>query len=75
MNLNRIKPEKQILAESTGLSCDDGQLRVTVEPHPARGVVVAIAVKGVDASAQSKQAARISEIMDRYALAYTLEWR
>lgn len=66
---------RSILSESTGLSCEDGQLRVTVEPHPARGVVVAIAVQGVDAAAQSKQAACISEIMDRYALAYTLEWR
>jgi hypothetical protein len=45
------------------------------EPHPTRGVVVAIALKGVDASAQPEQAARISEIMDRYSFAYTLEWR
>jgi fatty-acyl-CoA synthase len=66
---------RAILAETTGLSCENGQLSIVVEPHPTRGVVVAIALKGVDASAQPEQAARISEIMDRYSFAYTLEWR
>jgi fatty-acyl-CoA synthase len=64
-----------ILAETTGLSCENGQLGIVVEPHPTRGVVVAIALKGVNASAQPEQAARISEVMDRYSFAYTLEWR
>jgi hypothetical protein len=36
---------------------------------------VTIAVKGVDVAAQPQQAARISEIMDRFSLAYTLAWR
>jgi fatty-acyl-CoA synthase len=65
---------RAILAETTGLSCENGQLSIMVKPHTTRGVVVAIALKG-DASAQPEQAARISEIMDRYSFAYTLEWR
>jgi len=64
-----------ILAATTGLSCENGQLSIAVEPHPTRGVVVSVAVKGVDASAQPELAARISETMDRYSFAYTLEWR
>jgi fatty-acyl-CoA synthase len=66
---------RAILAETTGLSCEDGQLSIVVEPHPTRGAVVAIALKGVDASLQPEQAARVSKIMDRYSFAYTLEWR
>ena len=66
---------RDVLAETTGLSCDDGQLDVAVEPHPTRGVIVSIAVRGLDASAHPEQTARISEIMDRYSFAYTLEWR
>jgi fatty-acyl-CoA synthase len=64
-----------VLAEATGLSWENGQLSIVVEPHPIRGVVVAIALKGVNASAQPKQAVRISEMMDRYSFAYTIEWR
>lgn len=66
---------RTILSETTGLSCEAGELQVSVEPHPTRGTVVAIAVKGVDAAAQAEQAARIAEIMDRFSLAYTLAWR
>jgi fatty-acyl-CoA synthase len=66
---------RAILAETTGLSCENGQLSIVVEPHPARGVVVAIALNGVDALVQPELAARISETMDRYSFAYTLEWR
>ena len=66
---------RAILAEATGLSCENGQLSIAVEPHPTRGVVVAIALKGVNASAQPEQSARISEVMDSYSFAYTLEWR
>jgi fatty-acyl-CoA synthase len=66
---------RAILAETTGLSCENGQLSIVVEPHPTRGVVVAIALQGVDASEQPEQAARISKIMDRYSFVYTLEWR
>ena len=66
---------RAVLAETTGLSCENGQLGIVVEPHPTRGVVVAIALKGVNVSAQPEQAARISEVMDRYSFAYTLEWR
>jgi fatty-acyl-CoA synthase len=66
---------RKVLAETTGLSCENGELRVVVEPHPTRGIMVAIAIKGVDASARPEQSARIAEIMDRYSLAYTFEWR
>jgi fatty-acyl-CoA synthase len=66
---------RNILAESTGLSCQNGQLSIVVEPHATRGIMMTIAVKGVDASEQLAQAARISEIMDRYSFAYTVEWR
>jgi fatty-acyl-CoA synthase len=66
---------RAILAETTGHSCESRQISIVVEPHPIRGVVVAIALKGVDVSAQPEQAARIAEIMDRYSFAYTLEWR
>jgi fatty-acyl-CoA synthase len=66
---------RSVLAETTGFSCEDGQLSIAVEPHSTRGVILVIAVKGVDASAQPEQAARISGIMDRYSFAYSLEWR
>jgi fatty-acyl-CoA synthase len=66
---------RKILAETTGLSCENGALRVAAEPHPTRGIVVAIEIAGVDESAQPEQSARIAEIMDRYSLAYTLKWR
>jgi hypothetical protein len=66
---------RNILAETTGLSCENGELNVAVEPHPTRGVMVSIAIKGLDASARSEQAARIAEIMERHSFAYTLEWR
>jgi fatty-acyl-CoA synthase len=64
-----------ILAATTGLSCENGQLSIAVEPHPTRGVIVSVVLKGVDASAQPELAARISETMGRYSFAYTLEWR
>jgi fatty-acyl-CoA synthase len=66
---------RDVLAETTGLSCDDGELDVAVEPHPTRGVMVSIAVRGLDASARPEQTARIAEIMERYSFAYSLEWR
>jgi fatty-acyl-CoA synthase len=66
---------RKVLADTTGLSCENGQLRVGVEPHPTRGIVVAIEIMGVDPSAQPEQSARISETMDRYSLAYTFAWR
>jgi hypothetical protein len=31
---------RDVLAETTGLSCDNGELNIAVEPHPARGVMV-----------------------------------
>ena len=66
---------RNILAETTGLSCENGELDVAVEPHPTRGVMVSIAIKGLDASARSEQAARIAEIMERHSFAYALDWR
>jgi fatty-acyl-CoA synthase len=66
---------RDVLAETTGLSCDNGELNIAVEPHPTRGVMVSISVRGLDASARPEQTARITEIMERYSFAYTLEWR
>lgn len=66
---------RDVLAGTTGLSCDDGGLDVVVEPHPTRGVMVNIAVRGLDVSAPPEQIARIAEIMERYSFAYSLEWR
>ncbi|MBX9840385.1 MAG: acyl-CoA synthetase [Xanthobacteraceae bacterium] len=66
---------RKVLADTTGLSCEQGQLRVAVEPHPTRGVVVSIAITGVDASARAEHSARIAEAMDRYSMAYSCEWR
>jgi fatty-acyl-CoA synthase len=66
---------RDVLAKTTGLSCDNGELNIAVEPHPTRGVMVSIAVRGLDASARPEQNARIAEIMERYSFAYTLEWR
>jgi fatty-acyl-CoA synthase len=63
-----------VLAAATGLSCENGQLSVAVEPDPERGVVVVIAVQGVPVSSQADQAARIARAMGAYAFAYTLSW-
>jgi fatty-acyl-CoA synthase len=66
---------RSVLSEATGLSCESGQLEIIVQPHPTQGVVVAIVVTDVAAAEQVEQAARISETMDRYSFAYTIEWR
>jgi fatty-acyl-CoA synthase len=66
---------RNTLAEATGLSCEAGQLDVTVEPDPKRGVVVSIAIKGVGLSERSQYAARISETMERYSFAFALKWQ
>jgi fatty-acyl-CoA synthase len=66
---------RNVLAETTGLSCDNGELDVAVEPHATRGVMVCIAIKGLDASARPEHAARIAGIMERHSFAYTLRWR
>lgn len=65
---------RNILADATGLCCEDGQLDVAVEPDAKRGVVVSILIKGVDPSARAQHAARISEMMERYSFAFTLKW-
>ncbi len=66
---------RSILTHATGLSGASPCLDVSVQPHPTRGVMVAIVATGVPADEQAKQAARISEIMNGYSYAYTIEWR
>ena len=70
-----VRTFRSTLSEATGLSCESGQLDITVEPDPLRGEVVIIRVSGLDTSGEAAQAARIEETMDRYSFAYTIEWR
>jgi fatty-acyl-CoA synthase len=66
---------RSLLSEATGLSWESGRLEIAVQPHPTRGVVVAIVGTGVPVAEQAAQTARISETMNSYTFAYTVEWR
>jgi fatty-acyl-CoA synthase len=65
---------RSVLSETTALSCKNGQLEIAVNPHPTWGLVVSIVATGVPAAEQAKHTARISEIMNSYYFAYTVEW-
>jgi fatty-acyl-CoA synthase len=63
------------LSEATGLSCQAGQLQVSVRPHARQGSQLSITVARLPQSRRAAVAAIIDEIMSHYALAYDVEWR
>jgi fatty-acyl-CoA synthase len=63
------------LAEATGLSCQTGELQVSVRPHARQGSQLAITVAPLSQPRRAAVAAIIDEIMSGYALAYDVQWR
>jgi fatty-acyl-CoA synthase len=63
------------LSEATGLSCQTGQLQVSVRPHPRHGSRLSITVAPQPQPGRAVVTAIIDEIMSHYALAYDVEWR
>jgi fatty-acyl-CoA synthase len=63
------------LAEATGLSCQTGELQVSVRPHARQGSQLAITVAPLSQPRRAAVAAIIDEIMSAYALAYDVQWR
>jgi fatty-acyl-CoA synthase len=66
---------RSVLAEATGLSCEDGQLTVLVRPHPRQGTQVLIVVSAPPPADRAALAANIEEVMGQYALGYDIDWR
>ncbi len=66
---------RSVLSAATGLSCESGQLAITVRDDPTHGVVVGIVGNGVASADQAIQGARIAEAMGSYSFAYTVAWR
>jgi fatty-acyl-CoA synthase len=62
------------LAEATGLSCQAGELQVSVRPHARQGSQLAITVVPLPQSRRAAVAAIIDEIMSAYAFAYDVQW-
>lgn len=63
------------LSAATGLSCQTGQLQVSVRPHARQGSQLSITVAPLPQPRRAAVAAIIDEIMGQYALAYDVEWR
>ena len=66
---------RSVLAEATGLSCKDGQLKVFVRPHPRQGTQVSIVVSAPPLANRAALTASIEEVMGQYALPYDIDWR
>jgi fatty-acyl-CoA synthase len=62
------------LAEATGLSCQAGELRVSVRPHARQGSQLEITVAPLQQPRRAAVAAIIDEVMSGYAHAYDVQW-
>jgi fatty-acyl-CoA synthase len=63
------------LSEATGLSCETGELQVSVRSHRRQGSELSITVAPLPQPRRAAVAAMIDETMGHYALAYDIEWR
>jgi fatty-acyl-CoA synthase len=66
---------RSTLSEATGLSCENGQLNVSVRPHPRRGTQVSVAVTPPPQADRAVLAASIEGVMGQYAFPYDIDWR
>jgi len=65
---------RSVLATATGLSCEDGQLKVSVRQHARRGTQVSIVVAPPPRADRGALAANIDGVMGQYAFPYAIEW-
>ncbi len=63
------------LSAATGLSCDNGQLNVSVRPDPRQGTQVSIMVTSPPLTNRAVLAADIKGVMDQFAFPYDIDWR
>jgi fatty-acyl-CoA synthase len=63
------------LSEATGLSCDNGELNVSVRPDPRQGTQVSIVVTSPPLTNRVVLAANIKGVMDQFAFPYEIDWR
>jgi fatty-acyl-CoA synthase len=66
---------RSTLSEATGLSSENGQLNVSVRPHPRRGTQVSVAVTPPPQADRAVLAASIEGVMGQYAFPYDIDWR
>jgi len=66
---------RSTLAEATGLSCQNGQLDVSVRRHPRQGTQVSIVVRPPPKANRAALAASIDAVMGQYAFPYEIDWR
>lgn len=66
---------RSALSEATGLSCKNGQLTVSVRPHPRQGTLVSIVVTAPPRADRAVLAASIEGVMGQYAFPYDIDWR
>jgi fatty-acyl-CoA synthase len=65
---------RSTLAEATGLSWQDGQLNVSVRPHPRQGTQISIVVTPPPRTNRAVLAATVEEVMGQYAVPYEIDW-
>jgi fatty-acyl-CoA synthase len=65
---------RSTLAEATGLS-SNGQLNVSVRPHPRQGTQVLIVVTLPPQANRAVLATSIERVMGQYAFSYDIDWR
>jgi fatty-acyl-CoA synthase len=65
---------RSVLSTATGLSCEDGHLKVSVGQHPREGTQVSIVVAPPQPADRGVLAATIKGVMAQYAFPYTIEW-
>jgi fatty-acyl-CoA synthase len=65
---------RSVLSTATGLSCEEGRLKVSVRQHPRQGTQVSIGLAPPPGADRGVLAATIEGVMGQYAFPYTIEW-
>lgn len=65
---------RSVLSYATGLSVTDGQLLVSVGPHPTVGTMVSIVVTCTPQQRRELES-RIKDVMGQYSIGHDIRWR